>query len=267
MQIIALILVIGLGVLLVYWVNKKYLYKKPIQPLLTAEQRNIISDKVDFYTQLDTAQQHLFEFKVLEFLANTKITGVKTEVTEEDRLLVAASAIIPILAFPTWRYTHLNEVLLYPNSFNYEFELEGKERSILGMVGDGHLERKMILSKTSLHQGFENEKDKRNTAIHEFMHIIDKKDGIIDGVPSVLMEHQYIIPWLELMEEKIDLIEKGNSDISSYAATSRVEFFAVLGEYFFERPEQLEKNHPQLFAALDRIFNPITIKKSSKIDI
>jgi Mlc titration factor MtfA (ptsG expression regulator) len=241
---------------LMYWVNKKFLYKKPISHLFSAEQRKIVADKIDFYNHLATEQKHLFEFKVLEFLENTQITGIKTEVTEEDKLLVASSAIIPILAFPNWRYSHLKEVLLYPNSFNYDFDLEGNDRTILGMVGDGHLERKMILSKTSLHQGFANEKDKRNTAIHEFMHIIDKKDGIIDGIPSVLMEHQYVIPWLELMDEKIKEIEKGKSDISEYAATSKVEFFAVLGEYFFERPEQLEKNHPKLFEILERVFKP-----------
>ncbi len=256
MQLIAFISVVLFGFLLIYWVNKKFLYKKPIEHLFTTEQRKIATDKVAFYNQLTEEKKHLFEFKVLEFLENTHITGIKTDITEEDRLLVAASAIIPILAFPKWRYTHLKEVLVYPNSFNHDFELEGKDRTILGMVGDGHLERKMILSKTSLHQGFANEKDKRNTAIHEFMHIIDKKDGIIDGIPSVLMERQYIIPWLELMEEKISAIEKGKSDISTYAATSRIEFFAVLGEYFFERPELLERKHPELFKILELVFKP-----------
>ena len=37
----------------------------------------------------------------------------------------------------------------------------------------------MVLSKKALYLGFINNTDKKNTAIHEFVHLIDKKDGKI----------------------------------------------------------------------------------------
>lgn len=256
MKLILLLAILLIGVALIIWVNRKYLYKKPKNTALSNNQRELLVEYVDFYNQLNEEKQKLFEFKVLEFLENTKITGIKTAITELDKLLVASSAIIPILEFPKWKYTHLDEVLLYPNSFNHNYDLEGNDLTILGMVGDGQLERKMILSKQSLLQGFRNSKDKRNTAIHEFIHIIDKADGIIDGVPKVLLNNQYVLPWLDLIEKEIAKIHKGKSDINPYGGTSRVEFFAVMGEYFFERPDLLEKKYPDLYQVLNKIFRP-----------
>jgi Mlc titration factor MtfA (ptsG expression regulator) len=74
--------------------------------------------------------------------------------------------------------------LLYPDSFSKEFELQQeKERPVLGMVGDGAMQHVMILSQPALRQGFINNTDVHNTAIHEFVHLIDKTDGEIDGIP------------------------------------------------------------------------------------
>ncbi|MGK0390534.1 MAG: Mlc titration factor MtfA (ptsG expression regulator), partial [Maribacter sp.] len=58
----------------------------------------------------------------------------------------------------------------------------------------GYMEGKMILSKPALHHGFDNGTDKRNTAIHEFIHLIDKMDGNIDGIPTLLIERPYMLP-------------------------------------------------------------------------
>jgi Mlc titration factor MtfA (ptsG expression regulator) len=44
------------------------------------------------------------------------------------------------------------------------------------------------------------------------------------------------------------------SDIDMYGATNQAEFFAVISEYFFERPDLLKTNHPELFEMLERIF-------------
>ena len=56
--------------------------------------------------------------------------------------------------------------------FNENFDTKGSGRRILGMVGSGYMEGKMILSIPALRLGFANESDKKNTAIHEFIHLI-----------------------------------------------------------------------------------------------
>ncbi|MBT8392094.1 MAG: peptidase, partial [Ignavibacteriaceae bacterium] len=134
------------------------------------------------------------------------------------------------------------------------FDTKGSGRRIAGMVGSGYMEGKMILSKPALRHGFKNESDKKNTAIHEFVHLIDKSDGSVDGIPSVLLEKQYSIPWIDLINKKIDEIYDGKSDINPYGGTNRAEFFSVVSEYFFERPKLLAKNHPDLYNLLEKIF-------------
>ena len=217
--------------------------------------RTILTQEVAFYNTLSTEEKSHFEFKIQEFLLNYRITGIQVEVDTLDRLLVAASGVIPIFEFPKWRYTNLYEILLYPCMFNEDFETDGPDRNILGMVGTGYMEGKMILSKTALRHGFDVDSDKKNTAIHEFIHLIDKADGTIDGIPKLLLEQPYVLPWLNLIKEKMDEIHDKESDINPYGGTSNVEFFAVASEYFFERPKLLSKKHPELYDLLEEIFD------------
>ena len=218
------------------------------------EWKKILASKVNFYQKLEPIQKVRFEEKVFSFIQNYKITGVDLTLTEEDKVFCAASAIIPVFGFPNWEYTNLNEVLLYPNSFNQHYETDGEERNILGMVGWGVMNRTMILSQSALHSGFENEHSKTNVGIHEFMHLIDKSDGAVDGVPEVIMSKQYVIPWLNMMHQEMKKIRTNDSDINPYGATSEAEFFSVVGEYFFNQPERFEKNHPEMYQLLEAVF-------------
>ena len=234
------------------WRRKNWI--KPKQPISIAW-TIILSEKVDFYSALAEEEKRRFEYKVQEFLLNFRITGIDTTVDLEDKLLVAASAVIPIFEFKDWQYTELHEVLVYPGRFNDKFNTSGENRNIMGMVGTGYMDGKMILSRPALRQGFAIESDKKNTAIHEFVHLIDKQDGALDGIPSQLLEKQYVIPWLDLINKKIEEIYESRSDINPYGGTNRQEFFAVTSEYFFERPKLLAKKHPQLYDLLEKIFH------------
>jgi len=60
---------------------------------------------------------------------------------------------------------------------------------------------------------------------------------------------------LQRIERKLEEIVKGKSDINSDATTGREAFFAVLSEYFFERPRLLKKKHPELYEMLEEIFD------------
>ncbi|ELR69138.1 hypothetical protein C900_05418 [Fulvivirga imtechensis AK7] len=223
--------------------------------------REILQENVRFYRELDIKKKEQFEREVYLFLFEKKITGIDTDVGDLDRLLVASSAVIPIFAFSQWEYDQLDEVLLYSNSFNQNFETAGEDRYISGMVGNGIVNGKMLLSKKDLHFGFIHPQHKKNVGIHEFVHLIDESDGSIDGVPDVLMEHQYAEPWLRLMHQEMNKIKSNRSDINPYGATSEEEFLPVAAEYFFQRPNLFRKKHPELYHMLNKIFrqDPVSI--------
>ena len=75
-------------------------------------------------------------------------------------------------------------------------------------------------------------------------------DGQTDGIPSLLLQNQYTIPWIDLINSKIEEIYLKKSDINPYGATNKQEFFAVISEYFFERPKLLKQKHPELYQLL-----------------
>lgn len=248
---ILIIAILGLLFSFITWSGKKNVVVGP----MPGNYKEILSEQVPFYKNLDDGRKVEFEHRVQHFLATTRITGVKTTVEDIDRVLIAASAVIPIFNFPGWEYVNLHEVLLYPDSFDHEFQQEGAHRSIIGMVGSGAMNHVMILSQHELRQAFINKTGKSNTAIHEFIHLVDKTDGTIDGVPEFIVEKKYILPWLQLMRKEIELIMKDRSDINPYGATNEAEFFAVVSEYFFERPKLLKEKHPELYQLLSEIFN------------
>lgn len=237
--------------LIAHYASKK---KIVVQPL-PATYKAILSTDVPFYKALPENKKREFENRMMHFLARTRITGVKTEVEEMDKVYIAASAVIPIFGFPNWEYMNLKEVLLYPDAFSHEFDQVGDHRSILGMVGDGPYNNIMILSQHELRQAFINKTSKSNTAIHEFVHLVDKTDGSVDGVPEYFANREYVLPWVQMIHKEIEKIIENKSDIDGYGATNEAEFFAVVSEYFFERPDLLKEKHPELYKLLTQIFH------------
>jgi MtfA peptidase len=214
----------------------------------------LLNDYVKFYAGLDQGGKKRFEDKFRKFFSSVKITGANAEVEDLDKILIGAASVIPVYFIPDWEYVNLKEVLLYPGNFNMDFEQHGHDRSISGMVGTGGMQNVMIVSKWDLRQGFINDKSSHNTAIHEFVHLIDKMDGTLDGVPELLLERKYVARWKQLIEWEMENIRRNASDIDAYGATSPVEFFAVASEYFFEQPELFRSKHPELNEMLARIF-------------
>ena len=76
----------------------------------------------------------------------------------------------------------------------------------------------------------------------------------MDGVPEIILERKYVERWRNMMESTIQSMKNHGSDIDMYGATNHAEFFAVISEYFFERPDLLKVNHPGLYEMLERIY-------------
>lgn len=250
---IGIVLFIGIVASFVYFYSGQE--KKVNDYRLPDNATAFLEDGVAFFRDLDGNGRSLFVERVRDFLANTSVRGVGTDINDEDRLLVAAGAIIPIFSFPDWRYNNISEVLVYPGAFSRDLRTSGADRNVAGMVGDGIMHRKMILSKQALRQSFRNELDGRNTIIHEFIHLIDKADGSVDGIPEYLLAHPATIPWVGMIRDTIRDMRAGDGGgIDMYGATNDAEFFAVIAEYFFERPAKLEANHPELYRLLVKMF-------------
>jgi len=251
---LACLLPVGLG--LYYFLTRRLRQRAAIRQAPFPDQwKTILEQEVPFYQSLNPDEQQRFQEEVHIFLKEKRITGIRTSVDDTVRILVAASAIIPIFGFPGWEWEQIREILIYPQSFNDRYQMgKSVDGAILGMVGSGPMNRMMILSKPELLQGFRQTQDRHNVGIHEFTHLLDKSDGVVDGVPEVALPAKAIEPWLELVRKEMENIRRGRSDMNPYGQSSEAEFFAVAAEYFFERPTKMQSQHPGLYAMLRKIF-------------
>ncbi|MGN6297776.1 MAG: zinc-dependent peptidase [Ginsengibacter sp.] len=247
------IVLFGLALVVVFFI----LYKRPVKKVTLPENyKDILLNHVSYYQRLTEKSRLHFEEKMKDFLSYVRIDGVDTSVEDLDILLVACSAVIPIFGFKNWKYYNLKNVLLYPATFNKEnFLASGYEKNTLGMIGTGPMQRIMILSKPALREGFLNGLSTSNTGIHEFVHLLDKEDGDVDGLPETLFAKKNSSKWFSLMNQNIEKIMLQQSDFNPYGAYNQAEFFAVASEYFFNQPVMFKEKHTELFAFLCTLFN------------
>ena len=217
--------------------------------------RHLLTQKVPFYKNLSPEERGTFRMRVKAFLKEVSIVpaqGVKLQTL--DKIYVACAAIIPVFKFPDWQYAQLNTVVIQGGNFSKTFRGSAEEENVMGMVGNGAMHRMMVLSQHALRTGFEQQ-GRGNTAIHEFVHLIDKQDGAVDGMPEVLIPENLMSPWMDYMHRTIEEIRAGKeTDINPYGATSEAEFLAVVSEYYFQRPAFMQEKHPELWSLLHQIY-------------
>ena len=239
-------------------VNRKKLINEKLALPFPEKWKSTLLEKNLFYIKLNYNDRALFEERIQRFLSTKNIEGIDTKIDDTIRLLVASSAIIPTFSFPEYNYPNVTSILIYPNSFDENFQTKrfaGHKEFILGMVGNRFMNGTVILSKPDLIDAFDGKYNNNNVGIHEFVHLLDEEDGVIDGIPEALLEKRFVGPWLHEIKKEMKNIESGNSDIHPYALTNNAEFLAVVSEYFFDNPNVFENKHPELYRFLSSIYN------------
>jgi Mlc titration factor MtfA (ptsG expression regulator) len=210
--------------------------------------RSLLLERYDHYERLPAALRGRFEADLLLLLAEKRITGVGVPVTDELRLLVAASAVTLSLGWPDYEWDQLSEVLLYPQDFDRDYGFECPE-----LAGEAHPWGTVILSVPALLESFLDPDDAYHVGIHEFAHLLDVEQTQFHGIPSGLDPRRHA-EWLELVESESERLRKGKSVLDPYGTESAVEFLAVAVEAFFEAPLALRQRHRELYAMLSGYF-------------
>ncbi len=256
-QLVFLLSVLALALALGWWFARgRRQVAEVLETPFPAGWRKQLRQRVAFYRALDAAGQKRFEARMQLFLARTRISGIETEVDDVTRILVAASAVIPIWGFPDWEYPNLREVLIVPDAWqeqrraDHEFlPLQG---TLLGSVRDFQDDQYMHLSKAALERGFRDWQNGENVGIHEFAHVLDDADGKIDGTPGLGLPDELRGAWAEVVRIELRRVERGKGILNPYAGTNEAELFAVSVETFFEKPDKLAQHHPELYSLLSQ---------------
>jgi len=244
---------------LTYWLLRRRSLRRAavMQHPFPDRWEQILRIHVAFFEALSDPDKARFRQLVKIFLDEVRITGIRTDVDDTIRILVAASAVIPIFGFHDWEYHRLREVLIYPDAFDDAYRTTGgSEEHILGMTGLRHLSGVMILSKPALLSGFDHQSGKQNVGIHEFAHLVEK-EAIEYGLPPEV-PWMAVRQWVRYVDRELGHPSKHGARFSDYAYTNEHEFFAVLAEYFFTSPESLKHRDPALYKLLRDLFHQDT---------
>ena len=212
------------------------------------EWRAFLRDRCDTYLRLPAEARGRFEEDLRVFLAERRITGVGTPVTQELKLLVAASAVTIALGWPDHEWDRLSEVLLYPQDFDRDYGFDMRELS-----GQAHGWGTVILSVPALLESFAHPDDGYHVGIHEFAHLVQVQQSGFAEIPLGL-DAARSREWADLVVRETDRIRRGKSVLDPYAGENAGEFLAVAVEAFFEIPLDLRDRHRELYAMLADYF-------------
>ena len=210
--------------------------------------RKLLEARYDHYDRLPEALRRRFQDDVRILLAEKRITGVELEVTDELRVLVAASAVTLSLGWPDYDWDQLAEVLLYPDSFDRDYRFGGDE-----YAGLTHPWGTVILSVPALEKSFQHPDDGYHVGIHEFAHLLDMDHTHFDGIP-VGLDAVRSREWVALMDKEMERLRHRKSALDPYGANDPIEFLAVAVEAFFEIPLLMRKRHREVYAILSAYF-------------
>ena len=199
------------------------------------------------YRRLSGRLRAAFEHDVQRFIATQRITGVEMEVDDPLRLLVAASAATLSVGWPGYKWSEVSEVLLYPDDFDRDYAIGGRELS-----GIAHVWGTVILSVPSLRHSFTYYDERYHLGFHEFAHLLTYEKGVVGSIPIGLSPERLQL-WERIWAQEVKRLEAGDSVIDEYALHSP-EFFPCAVEAFFQTPILLRERHRRLYRFLGRYF-------------
>jgi Mlc titration factor MtfA (ptsG expression regulator) len=219
----------------------------------------ILARNVPLAARLSDADRAALRGRIQGFLADKRFEGLGgLELTDEIRVTIAAQACLLQLRRGEDCYPKLRSILVYPSAYAAPV----RTMSADGVVTEGRQTRlgeawtlgTVVLSWDDVLHGAADVKDGHNVVLHELAHQLDMEDGAADGAP-VLARRSAYVAWARVLgAEYEDLQEeirrRHRTVMDRYGATNPAEFFAVATETFFEKPRQLKKKHPELYAEL-----------------
>jgi len=220
-------------------------YKK-----LEPSQIQVLKSDFSFYNQLSPKHQRQFEHRVSHFLSKKQFHGREGLVVSE-KLKVLVAAIGCMLSFGRKNYIYhlVQNILIYPK----EFYSAGNENYHQGEFNPRL--KVMALSQKHFEMGYEITNDNLNLGIHEFIHAMQMEAKVVKDSDAARFNKFFKKIILQLREADTKERLENTRFFRSYAFTNQYEFTAVLAEYFFESPQELKLEFPQLYKDMKVMLN------------
>jgi hypothetical protein len=188
------------------------------------------------------------------FLRRKSIEGAQgLVITQAMTLIVALQACLPVLALGLECYAGWSSIIVYPSGFAPQrvvHDEDGVEHHTQDQLSGEAWQRGPVVLAWDRTE-YAGYVDGCNLVIHEFAHKLDMQNGVANGFPPLHADMDRAA-WTRAFSTGFDDFQRRcargeDIGIDHYAATSPAEFFAVLSEIFFERPDLLRHHYGEVF--------------------
>lgn len=248
---------------LLLWLKHRALLQRLKKADFPSTYKEIVQ-KIPFYSRLSRNDQRMMHYAILRFISEKEFIGVQgLQISDEMRVVISFYACLLLLRIKTHEcYGNLSTVLVYPYEFvSHHSRNEGGISTTQSLALEGQSSSDTVVISWHSAQNEAYHVYDQNVVLHEFAHELDFMSGEIDGVPS--MAQSRYRRWTEVMYGEYKKLQKRSLKrghlgkyalIGEYAATNEAEFFAVASERFFETPQKLKKDFPELYAELENFY-------------
>lgn len=197
------------------------------------------------------------------FLADKEFTGTRGLVVDDEMAVaIAAQACLPALKLGLAWYDGFKGIVVHADAVVARRETMDEDGVVHAfdeeLTGEAMLGGPVMLAWTDVDAAAESADAGYNVVIHEFVHVMDMRDGAADGVPP-LPDRAAVDAWTQVLDAEFDAfcdrVDAGEDTLlDPYAAEAPEEFFAVTSEMFFVAPHDLQREHPRMYELLRGFF-------------
>ncbi len=253
-------------IFLIKYLKQRKKRLKLLHTPLKLELEKFLQKNIFPYSRMSQSMKNELQGLVNIFLNEKEFEGCGgLTITDEVRVTIAGEACLLLLNRNlTDCFPDLQTILVYPTAYVAAGSdiIGGRrvENAVTARAGESWQNGAVVLAWDHVKHGVINYDDGHNVVLHEFGHQLDQESGVANGAPPLKTYHT----WAQVMghnfEDLCEKVEEKKKDvIDAYGATNPAEFFAVSTETFFEQPEKLKRDHPDLFEQLLKFYkvNPL----------
>ncbi|MDG2382548.1 MAG: zinc-dependent peptidase [Pirellulaceae bacterium] len=239
------------------WLKRRRRQQIISQPF-PAEWNSVLRQNVKQFGLLTDQEQNQVRDDLAVLVAEKNWEGCGgLTISDEIKVTVSALIAILVLGMGDEYFDAVLSILVYPDAY----VAPGAHAVEGGLIVEGGSAREgeawyrgpVILSWSDVLRSGQGNSWGHNLVFHEFAHQLDMLNGrVADGIPP-LESARETTRWERLIQQTYQQLcqncAEGQSTVfDCYGTTNIAEFFAVATEAFFEKPQQFQRHHPELYS-------------------
>jgi len=235
------------------------LKKRNAAAIISGQRWQAVEAGLTCLSHLPATDRERLRTLALQFIAEKEWHGAQGLVLSEDiQLSIALQACLPVLELGLDWYRDWLGIIVYRGDFviprqtidDYGIAHEYDD-AVLGEAWEGG---PVLLS------WFDDaaDTDGINVVIHEFAHKLDMKNGTTDGLPPLpqgMSRQHWTAAFAPAFADFCGRVDGGEETaLDPYASEAPEEFFAVMSEAFFQTPQLLRDEYPDVYRQLQLFY-------------